>query len=60
MKHEIRYGKADVKVYRTHAEPLTGITRIPESPFATWPASRSPTSPTRSSTSSSACRSSTW
>ncbi|MEO7295302.1 MAG: factor-independent urate hydroxylase [Candidatus Limnocylindria bacterium] len=33
MKHEIRYGKADVKVYRTHAEPLTGITRIPESPF---------------------------
>ena len=34
MKHEIRYGKADVKVYRTHAEPLTGITPIPESPFA--------------------------
>jgi urate oxidase / 2-oxo-4-hydroxy-4-carboxy-5-ureidoimidazoline decarboxylase len=34
MRHEIRYGKADVKVYRTHAEPLTGITRIPESPFA--------------------------
>ncbi len=34
MKHEIRYGKADVKVYRTHAEPLTGITAIPESPFA--------------------------
>jgi urate oxidase / 2-oxo-4-hydroxy-4-carboxy-5-ureidoimidazoline decarboxylase len=34
MKHEIRYGKADVKVYRTHAEPLTGISRIPESPFA--------------------------
>ncbi|MGI8998605.1 MAG: factor-independent urate hydroxylase [Candidatus Limnocylindria bacterium] len=33
MKHEIRYGKADVKVYRTHAEPLTGITPIPESPF---------------------------
>ncbi len=34
MKHEIRYGKADVKVYRTHAEPLTGITPIAESPFA--------------------------
>jgi urate oxidase len=33
MEHEIRYGKADVKVYRTHAEPLTGITPIPESPF---------------------------
>ncbi|MGQ0607358.1 MAG: factor-independent urate hydroxylase [Chloroflexota bacterium] len=33
MKHEIRYGKADVKVFRTHAEPLTGITPIPESPF---------------------------
>src|SRR5918993_1714478 len=34
MKHEIRYGKADVKVYRTYAEPLTGVTPIPESPFA--------------------------
>src|SRR5688572_26743144 len=34
MKHEIRYGKADVKVYRTYAEPLSGITPIPESPFA--------------------------
>lgn len=33
MSHRIRYGKADVKVYRTHAEPLTGITPIPESPF---------------------------
>src|SRR5574338_1637259 len=33
MKHEIRYGKADVKVYRTYAGPLTGITPIPESPF---------------------------
>ncbi len=33
MSHEIRYGKADVKVYRTHAEPLTGITPVPESPF---------------------------
>jgi urate oxidase / 2-oxo-4-hydroxy-4-carboxy-5-ureidoimidazoline decarboxylase len=33
MRHEIQYGKADVKVYRTYAEPLTGITPIPESPF---------------------------
>ncbi|MGH2428233.1 MAG: factor-independent urate hydroxylase [Candidatus Limnocylindria bacterium] len=33
MKHEIQYGKADVKVYRTSAEPLAGITPIPESPF---------------------------
>ncbi len=33
MKHEITYGKADVKVYRTKADPLTGITPIPESPF---------------------------
>jgi urate oxidase len=34
VKHEIRYGKADVKVYRTYAEPLTGVTPIPESPFS--------------------------
>ena len=33
MRHEIRYGKADVKVYRTYGEPLAGITPIPESPF---------------------------
>jgi len=33
MRHEIRYGKAAVRVYRTHAEPLTGVTPIPESPF---------------------------
>jgi urate oxidase len=33
MKHEIRYGKAEVRVYRTHAEPLVGVTPIPESPF---------------------------
>jgi len=33
VKSEIRYGKADVKVYRTYAEPLTGVTAIPESPF---------------------------
>jgi urate oxidase len=31
--HEIQYGKAEVRVYRTHAEPLDGITPIPESPF---------------------------
>ena len=34
MRHEIRYGKADVKVYRTNAEPLSGVRPIPESPFA--------------------------
>ncbi len=34
MKHEIRYGKAEVRVYRTYAESLTGVTPIPESPFA--------------------------
>lgn len=33
MQYDIHYGKADVKVYRTYAEPLTGITEIPESPF---------------------------
>jgi len=33
VKHEIRYGKAQVRVYRTYAEPLTGVTPIPESPF---------------------------
>ena len=33
MKYEIRYGKADVKVYRTHAAPLRGLAAIPESPF---------------------------
>jgi urate oxidase / 2-oxo-4-hydroxy-4-carboxy-5-ureidoimidazoline decarboxylase len=33
VRHEIRYGKADVKVYRTHAEPLEGVTPIRESPF---------------------------
>jgi urate oxidase len=33
MDYEIHYGKADVKVYRTHATPLTGVTPIPESPF---------------------------
>jgi urate oxidase/2-oxo-4-hydroxy-4-carboxy-5-ureidoimidazoline decarboxylase len=33
VKYEIRYGKADVKVYRTHGTPLHGVTPIPESPF---------------------------
>jgi len=33
MKHEIRYGKAEVRVYRTHAAPLREVTAIPESPF---------------------------
>jgi len=33
MEYEIRYGKADVKVYRTHAPELAGVTPIPESPF---------------------------
>ena len=33
MKHDIRYGKAEVRVYRTYAEPLSGVTPIPESPF---------------------------
>jgi urate oxidase len=33
VKHEIHYGKADVSVYRTYAEPLRGVTTIPESPF---------------------------
>lgn len=34
MTYEISYGKADVKVYRIHGTPLTGVTAIPESPFA--------------------------
>jgi urate oxidase len=34
MTYEISYGKADVKVYRTHGAPLHGIATIPESPFA--------------------------
>ena len=33
MGYEIRYGKADVKVYRIHGIPLRGVTLIPESPF---------------------------
>ena len=31
MSYEIRYGKADVKVYRTYGAPLRGVTPIPES-----------------------------
>src|SRR5688572_24184148 len=30
---DIYYGKSDVSTYRTYAQPLTGITTIPESPF---------------------------
>ena len=33
MSYEIRYGKADVKVYRTYGTPLQGVTAVPESPF---------------------------
>ncbi len=33
MRHEIRYGKAQVRVYRTHGQPLKGVTSIPESAF---------------------------
>jgi urate oxidase len=33
MKYEIRYGKAEVSVYRTHATPLRGLRAIPESSF---------------------------
>jgi urate oxidase / 2-oxo-4-hydroxy-4-carboxy-5-ureidoimidazoline decarboxylase len=33
VTYVISYGKADVKVYRTHGPPLTGVTTIPESPF---------------------------
>jgi urate oxidase len=32
-RHEIRYGKAGITVYRTYAEPLRDVPRIPESPF---------------------------
>ncbi len=33
MKHEIRYGKAAVRVYRTQGTPLRGVTPIRESAF---------------------------
>ena len=48
MRHEIRYGKADVRVYRTHAAPLRGVAPIPESPF-TGRDNRSWAPPSRSS-----------
>lgn len=32
-RHEIRYGKAEITVYRTHATPLEGVPAIPESTF---------------------------
>lgn len=31
--HEIRYGKAQISVYRSHARPLAGVPPIPESEF---------------------------
>ncbi|MBA3687449.1 MAG: urate oxidase [Chloroflexi bacterium] len=34
MQYEIHYGKADVKVYRTHGTPLRDVRQIPESPFS--------------------------
>jgi urate oxidase len=34
MKYEIRYGKAEVAVYRTHAAPLHNVRVIPESAFS--------------------------
>jgi urate oxidase len=33
MRYEISYGKAEVKVYRTHATPLRNVSPIPESAF---------------------------
>jgi urate oxidase len=33
MTYDIRYGKADVKVYRTYGMPLVGVRPVPESPF---------------------------
>jgi urate oxidase len=33
VKHEIRYGKAEVSFYRTQAAPLMGVAAIPESSF---------------------------
>lgn len=33
IQYDIRYGKAEVKVYRTYGTPLIGVTAIPESPF---------------------------
>ncbi len=33
MRYSIRYGKAEVALYRTYASSLQGLTPIPESPF---------------------------
>ena len=33
MRHEIQYGKAEVRVYRTHGRPLDGVAAIRESAF---------------------------
>ncbi len=33
MRYSIRYGKAEVALYRTYASPLQGLTPIPESSF---------------------------
>ena len=37
MKHEIRYGKAEISVYRAYARPLQAVPRIPESSFTGRP-----------------------
>ena len=33
MRHEIRYGKADISLYRTYGRPLRAVPPIPESRF---------------------------
>ena len=33
-RYQIRYGKADVRVYRTYGTPLVRVAPIPESPFS--------------------------
>ncbi len=37
MRYDIRYGKAEITVYRSYATPLQGIPRIPESAFVGRP-----------------------
>lgn len=37
MRYTIRYGKADVALYRTYARPLEGLATIPESAFTGRP-----------------------
>ncbi|HEX6291545.1 MAG TPA: urate oxidase [Herpetosiphonaceae bacterium] len=37
MGTQISYGKADIRLYRTYARPLTGLAVIPESPYAGRP-----------------------